>query len=107
MGELADKIQAMPETILKAMARSLDLQEDCFLKAHGLDGGFLVKLNLYPQCPNPDHVLGFTPHSDGPTFTMLLQDEEGLEVMAKDRWFKVPIIPGALFINVGDIMEVK
>lgn len=107
MRELVDKIQAMPEIILKAMARSLDLQEDCFVKNHGLDGGFTFRLNLYPQCPSPDNVFGLKPHSDGTTFTMLLQDQEGLEVMANDRWLKVPIIPGALFFNVGDLMEVR
>ncbi|KAL8152989.1 hypothetical protein V2J09_010749 [Rumex salicifolius] len=105
--ELADKIQAMPEIILKAMARSLGLDEDCFLKHNVLlDSTCIVKLNLYPQCPNPDKVFGFTPHSDGTLFTMLLQDREGLQVMANDRWFKAPIIPGALVVIVGDLIEI-
>jgi len=56
----------------------------------------------------PDHVLGFKPHADGSTITFLLQDKqvEGLQVLKDDQWFKVPIIPDALFINVGDQIEV-
>ncbi|KAL8152985.1 hypothetical protein V2J09_010745 [Rumex salicifolius] len=104
--ELSDKIEAMPKTILKAMARSLELEDDCFVKHHGLDGGFTFKLNFYPKCPNPEHVLGISPHSDGTTFTMLLQDQRGLHIMANDCWFDVPVIPGAIFVNVGDLMEI-
>jgi len=39
---------------------------------------------------------------------MLMQDkeEEGVQVLKDDCWYRVPIIPDALFINVGDILEV-
>jgi len=57
----------------------------------------------------PDHVLGTKPHADGSTITFLLQDKEveGLQVLKDDQWFKVPIIPDALLINVGDQIEVR
>ena len=55
-----------------------------------------------------DHVLDVKPHADGSTITFLLQDEEveGLQVLKDDQWFKIPIIPDALLINVGDQIEV-
>jgi isopenicillin N synthase-like dioxygenase len=56
----------------------------------------------------PDHVLGVKPHADGSSLTNLLQDKqvEGLQVLKDNQWFKVPIIPDALVINVGDLLEV-
>jgi isopenicillin N synthase-like dioxygenase len=56
----------------------------------------------------PDHVLGLKPHTDGSSITFVLQDKEveGLQVLKDNQWFKVPIIPDALVINVGDQLEV-
>jgi hypothetical protein len=38
----------------------------------------------------------------------VLQDKEveGLQVLKDNQWFKVPIIPDALVINLGDQLEV-
>ncbi|KNA03706.1 hypothetical protein SOVF_206470 [Spinacia oleracea] len=67
-----------------------------------------VRFNCYPPCSSLDQVLGFKPHSDGTAITILLQDElvEGLQVQKDDLWFKVPIVPDALFINIGDQLEI-
>lgn len=67
-----------------------------------------TRFNCYPPCSSLDQVLGFKPHSDGTAITILLQDElvEGLQVQKDDLWFKVPIVPDALFINIGDQLEV-
>jgi hypothetical protein len=56
----------------------------------------------------PDHVLGLKPHTDGSSITFVLQDKEveGLQVLKDNQWFKVPIIPDALVINLGDQLEV-
>ncbi|GAB4852673.1 hypothetical protein Ancab_016888 [Ancistrocladus abbreviatus] len=107
--EYGMKVRPIPEMLLKAMARSLDLDENCFLKQHGENqGGITARINLYPRCLIPDYVLGVKPHSDGSTMTILLQDKdvEGLQVQKDDQWFKVPVIPGALFVNAGDLAEV-
>ena len=55
-----------------------------------------------------DNVVGLKPHGDGTVLTILLQDQhvEGLQVLKDDRWFRVPVIPHALTILVGDQMEV-
>ncbi|GMH16515.1 hypothetical protein Nepgr_018356 [Nepenthes gracilis] len=105
--EYGMKIKALPELLLKAMARSLDLEENCFLKQHK-EQGLTARVNLYPRCGSPDRVLGVKPHSDGSTITILLQDNqvEGLQVLKDDQWFKVPFIPNALFVNAGDLTEV-
>jgi len=98
------------EVILKAMAKSVDLKEDSFLKQHGKQGPIDTRFGFYPQCPHPDRVYGLHPHSDRSTITILLPDKdvvEGLQVEKDDQWFKVPVISGALFINLGDFGEVK
>ncbi|XP_074268258.1 jasmonate-induced oxygenase 4-like [Silene latifolia] len=106
--EYSKKLTRFSEAIYKAMARSLKLEEDCFIKNQGrkmaMSGGF----NFYPSCPSPERVLGVKAHSDGSTMTILLPDAQvaGLQVLKNDIWYNVPIIPGALLINLGDLGEV-
>ncbi|GAB4832774.1 hypothetical protein Ancab_006790 [Ancistrocladus abbreviatus] len=98
-------LRTMLEVLLKAMAVSLKLEENCFLNERGT---VTARFNFYPRCPNPERVLGVKPHADGSIFTMLLQDREveGLQVLKDDKWFKVPIIPHAIFVNAGDFAEI-
>lgn len=90
------------------MAKSLNLEEDCFVKECGERGSMFLRFNYYPPCPMADHVLGLKSHADGSTITFVLQDKEveGLQVLKDNQWFKIPIIPDALVINVGDQIEV-
>lgn len=108
MVEYTEKVRQLNEVILKAMAKSLNLEEDCFLKQCGERAIFIARFNYYPPCPKPDHVLGLKPHADGSTITLLLQDKEveGLQILKDNKWFKVPIISDALLVNVGDQIEV-
>ncbi|KAL2929841.1 Codeine O-demethylase, partial [Bienertia sinuspersici] len=102
------KLKEMFAVLLKAMARSTNLEEDCFLKEHGDLVIMAARFNFYPPCPTPENVLGVKPHADGTTITMLLQDKEieGLQVLKDDQWFRVPIVPDAVFVNVGDLLEI-
>ena len=90
------------------MARSLNLEENCFLTQYGDRAIMLQRFNLYPRCPRPDLVLGLKPHSAGSAITIVLQDKEveGLQFQKDDQWFRVSIMPHALLINVGDQVEV-
>lgn len=100
----------MKENVLKAMARSLNLEENCFLRQLGNRAITEARFNFYPQCPWPDKILGIKPHSDGSAITILLQDKQvpGLQLMKDDKWFQVPILnPHALFINAGELVEVR
>ena len=102
------KLKSASEVVLKAMARSLDLEENCFLDQYGERSRLYARFNFYPKCPRPDLVLGTKPHADGVGITLLLQDEavEGLQFMKDGQWYKAPIVPEALLINVGDQAEV-
>ncbi|MFQ6627120.1 hypothetical protein Gotur_005383 [Gossypium turneri] len=35
-----------------------------------------IRMNYYPTCSRPHLVLGISPHSDGTSFTLLLQDDD-------------------------------
>ncbi|VAH09200.1 unnamed protein product [Triticum turgidum subsp. durum] len=67
-----------------------------------------VALHHYPPCRHPDKVLGITPHHDGLGLTLLLHvnDTPGLQVRRGGRWFPLDPLPGALVVNVGDILQV-
>ncbi|KEH36374.1 putative codeine 3-O-demethylase [Medicago truncatula] len=96
------------EVILRAMSKLVNLEEDCFQKECGERAATYMRINYYPPCPKADHVLGLKVHSDPSTITILLQDKEveGLQVLKDNKWFKVPIVPDTLLINVGDQMEI-
>ncbi|KAJ6363290.1 hypothetical protein OIU78_003463 [Salix suchowensis] len=108
LNEYTMKLQEMNEILLRTMAMSLSLEESCFLDQYGERPLVTARFNFYPPCPRPDRILGVKPHADASAITFLLQDKEveGLQFLKDDEWFRVPIIPHALLINVGDQVEI-
>ncbi|KAJ9565837.1 hypothetical protein OSB04_001803 [Centaurea solstitialis] len=72
------------------------------------DGMQSVRMTYYPPCPQPDLVIGLTPHSDAAGITILLQvnDVNGLQVKKDGIWIPVNFLPDAFIVNVGDILEI-
>lgn len=101
-------IDSVVSILFKAMAKSLKLEESSFSKQFGDRSVMQGRFILYPTCTRPDQVFGVKPHSDGSGVTVLLQDKEvqGLQVLKEDEWLTVPVIPHALFVNLGDQMQV-
>ena len=79
------------ELTSKAMAKSLKLEENCFLKQFGAQGALQARFNYYSKCQRPDLILGLKPHSDGSAITLILEDEVGLQIQKDEKWFTVPI----------------
>lgn len=76
-----------------------------------------LRLNYYPTCAEPAAAdspstperghLGISRHTDAGAVTVLLQDDQpGLQVYRGGRWHLVPTMPGALVINIGDVVQV-
>ncbi|CAH8279589.1 unnamed protein product [Arabidopsis lyrata] len=80
--EYTMKQQLVVEKFFKALARSLGLEDNCFLEMHGENATLETRFNMYPPCPRPDKFL-----KDG-------------------KWYKASILPHTILINVGDTMEV-
>ncbi|KAH7517924.1 protein DMR6-LIKE OXYGENASE 2 [Ziziphus jujuba] len=94
--------------LLELIALSLGLPGNRF-NGYFKDQTSFIRLNYYPQCPNPDLALGIGRHKDGNVLTVLAQGEvSGLEVSRKTdgKWIAVKPIPNAYTINIGNMMQV-
>ena len=69
-----------------------------------------LRVAHYPSLPGPVPVgaVRCATHSDFGTITFLLQDNcGGLEVLSRSGdWVPAPPMPGAVLLNVGDLMEI-
>ncbi|HEX4507907.1 MAG TPA: 2OG-Fe(II) oxygenase family protein, partial [Alphaproteobacteria bacterium] len=65
-----------------------------------------LRLIHYPFDPNAVDAVGIGAHSDYECFTLLHSTGPGLEVMnGAGQWIDAPPMPGALTVNIGDLME--
>lgn len=105
--EYTSRMQIFTELVSKAMAKSLNLEADCFLNQFGEQATLKARFNYYSRCQRPDLVLGLRSHADGSGYTIILQDDvEGLQVFNDEQWFTVPAISDALLVLMGDQMEI-
>ncbi|XP_015078093.1 protein SRG1-like [Solanum pennellii] len=104
--DYSEKMKMVTEITSKAMAKSLKLEETCFLEQFGKKAQLHARFNYYSPCQRPDLVLGLKPHADGTGYTIILQDEVGLQVLKDGKWYTVPKNPTALLVLMGDQMEI-
>jgi isopenicillin N synthase-like dioxygenase len=93
--------------IVEYMGKALKIDEN-EMRMLFEDGVQSMRMNYYPPCPQPEKVIGLTPHSDGSALTILLQlsDVQGLQVRKDGNWVPVKPLPNAFIVNIGDILEV-
>jgi isopenicillin N synthase-like dioxygenase len=69
--------------------------------------------HYYPPCPEPELVVGSLEHTDPCVLTVLAQDNVGGLQFRLDggnndgSWVDVPPVPGALVVNIGDVLKVR
>jgi len=92
--------------LLCGIARYLNLSPDWF-DATVQDGNSVMRLLHYPPVTGPAKGIRAEAHEDINTITLLLGAEEaGLEILDKDgSWLPVAPPPGALAVNVGDMLQ--
>jgi isopenicillin N synthase-like dioxygenase len=66
-----------------------------------------LRLIHYPFNPAAGEAMGIGSHTDYECLTLLYSTAPGLEVLnSAGTWVDAPPIPGALVINIGDMMEI-
>jgi isopenicillin N synthase-like dioxygenase len=94
--------------VLEAIALHLGLSQDWFAKTVE-DGNSVMRLLHYPPLTAADAegAIRAAAHGDINTITLLLGAEEaGLELLtAKGEWKAVSPPPGALVVNIGDMLD--
>ncbi|RVX10787.1 Protein SRG1 [Vitis vinifera] len=103
----AVELRNLAMAILGFMAKALKMEAKA-MKALFEEGLQSMRMNYYPPCPQPDQVIGLTPHSDSVGFTLLLQVNEmqGLQVRKNGIWIPIKALPDAFVVNIGDILEI-
>lgn len=108
MRELFDAFEATGRRILSAIAIHLG-EDKGFFDPTIEDGNSVLRLLRYPPLPEdaPDGAIRAAPHGDINAITLLLGAEEaGLELLTKKgEWLAVSPPPGALAVNIGDMLE--
>ncbi|KAL2897902.1 Codeine O-demethylase [Bienertia sinuspersici] len=108
LNEYSMKVKRLHDTLVQNMALCLNLEENSFLEEYGETFNMISRFNLYIPCDLIDQIRASSIHADSSAMTFLLQDKqlEALEVQKDGNWFKAPVFPRAIFVNVGDQMEI-
>jgi isopenicillin N synthase-like dioxygenase len=108
--------ERVAHALLRALCASLGLAPETLDPFFANDSSF-VRLNRYAACEEPaapdapffpEHGhLGVHHHTDAGALTLLLQDDvEGLQAYVGERWITIDPVPGALNVNLGDMLQV-
>ncbi|RZC91243.1 hypothetical protein C5167_027306 [Papaver somniferum] len=95
------------ESLLGKMAKALKMNSDEMEELFN-DCSQRMRINYYPPCPKSQQVIGLSPHSDAAALTIVLQlnETEVLQIRKDGKWVSVKPIPGALVVNIGDMIEI-
>ncbi|CAL5345288.1 unnamed protein product [Camellia sinensis] len=101
------ELQKLAMTLFGLMEKALKINKGEIEEMFD-DGTQSVRMTYYPPCPQPEMVMGLTPHSDATGITILLQVNgvEGFQIRKDGIWIPVNFLPDAFVVNVGDILEI-
>lgn len=96
---------AISDELMEALSIGLGLPANFFDKAFGNERMALTKLIRYPATPAGQ--FGVNAHHDAGFLTLLSPGTTpGLQIERSDgSWMSVPLTPGALVVNLGEILQ--
>ncbi|KAK1552403.1 hypothetical protein Q3G72_016175 [Acer saccharum] len=101
-----EKVRKLGELLMEVLCEGLGIDKGKLKELQCTEGRTMVG-NYYPYCPQPHLTTGIVSHTDAGVLTILLQDQTGgLQVKYHDEWVDVKPVPGALVINIGDLLQI-
>ncbi|PIN15583.1 Iron/ascorbate family oxidoreductase [Handroanthus impetiginosus] len=103
--EYTKQVMRVGSNLFQLLSEALGLKSD-HLEEIKCAEGLLLLCHYYPLCPQPELTLGTSQHADSDFLTVLLNDQVGgLQVLYQNCWVDVPPVPGALVVNIGDLLQ--
>ncbi|XP_013633037.1 PREDICTED: naringenin,2-oxoglutarate 3-dioxygenase-like [Brassica oleracea var. oleracea] len=98
--EYSERLMGLAYKVLEVLSEAMGLEKDA-LKNACVDMEQKIFVTYFPKRPKPDLALGMRHTDNG-----ILQDQVSCLQVTRDNgktWVRVPFVPGALVINLGDI----
>ncbi|KAF6154821.1 hypothetical protein GIB67_032433 [Kingdonia uniflora] len=103
--EYSKQVERLGITLFGLLSEALRVKPE-YLKDMDCAKGRAILCHYYPACPEPELTMGTTKHSDPDFLSVLLQDHiSGLQALHQGQWVDVPPVPGALVVNIGDLLQ--
>lgn len=101
-----DHLMDIGRQLFRAFALALGLEEDHF-DVHRRNPPSQLRLIHYPRDDSAEDRPGIGAHTDYECFTLLFATAPGLQIVdSQGEWIDVPLLEGAMIMNIGDMMEI-